>query len=118
MSQRNEPNEILAGCSLMLLTFPFLAVLHAITIQYGWNSLMVPIFGLKALNAYQAYGLSLIATLLVASDQNKGAHDAFKGMNDIWEIFWTYIGRAFGRPVLFLVFTWLTVWISGDKLIQ
>lgn len=42
--------------------FIFISIIGALTVFYVWNTLMVPIFGLKLLSVPEAYGVRLVVS--------------------------------------------------------
>ncbi|MBN1665354.1 MAG: hypothetical protein JW943_17295 [Deltaproteobacteria bacterium] len=57
-----------------ILTALAFAAFFAVVVTFLWNWLMTDLFGLKAINYYQAFGLVLLARLLVGG-WHKGHHD-------------------------------------------
>jgi len=64
-----------------ILTAVFFAALFAVAVTFLWNWLMTDLFGLKAINYYQAFGLVLLARLLVGGwhkGHGDGEHKHFQ----------------------------------------
>ncbi len=55
-----------------IVLIPLAVVLFGITIMYLWNWLMPELFGLKAINIWQAFGLFVLSKLLFGSMKISG----------------------------------------------
>jgi len=112
MSDRTS--DVVAGIGLLAVMFPFMILANALAIKYGWNSIMMPVFDLQAINGYQAYGLSCIVSYLTAADitaNNKTGRES-KG-KDLWQIMGSAAALGFGRPLFFVVTVWILLWFAA-----
>lgn len=57
-------NEVIGGIVVIVFAIVASALLMALPVYFLWNALMPEIFGLTALNFWQAVGISLLAGCL------------------------------------------------------
>ena len=110
---KDSPAEVLAGCGTFLFALPFMIAINALAIKYGWNSVMVPTFGLAVINGYQAFGLSVITHYL--THQQVPKDETTKDMKVIDHIIHD-LAKGFARPLLFMFCIWLLLVIAGTDI--
>ena len=66
-----------------ILAALFFSALFAVAVTFLWNWLMTDLFGLRSINYFQAFGLVLLARLLVGGwhrGHQNGEHSHFHGI--------------------------------------
>jgi len=107
MSDSGE--DKLIGLGILLVLLPFMMVAGAWSFEYGWNSIAVPALGVAAINAYQAYGITMLAYYLTY----RGPDNTVQESKGIWGTVGQLVGVGFGRPAFFAFGVWVLLWLAG-----
>ena len=73
-------NENLAGCLIGLLLMPFLVALRGWVLATLWRWLLVPVFHIQPLTAWQAIGVSIIVGVFTMRVPAKDDESALEGV--------------------------------------
>lgn len=56
---------------IMILMLVVITLISTVFIMFGWSLFMVPVFGLKSLTFFQAFGFSLLANTFKSYNYKK-----------------------------------------------